>query len=68
MGLYVKRIISGCKTQKQLIAAFNWGIKVISQHAHQKDKDFSIGQISYICNRTKRIISEIEYERYKKSL
>lgn len=62
MGLYVKRVLSSCKTIEQLNIAMKWGRKVIAEHAYKTNGNDSLWQIGYIHKRLKTVINDIEQE------
>ena len=70
MGLYVKRVLSSCKTVEQLDTTLKWGRKVLAEHAYRNNDDYSLWQVNYIHNRLKRVVNDIvtEYGRCKENL
>lgn len=70
MGLYVKRVLSSCKTIEQLDMTMKWGRKVLAEHAYRNNDDETLWQIGYIHRRVKAVINDIEkeYGRCKENL
>lgn len=70
IGVYVKKVMSSCKTIQQLWTAYNWGIKIVRMKCHKIEVELSCRGAVDVSDKKTEVIKDIQlaFDEYAEKL